>query len=235
MSRITAYAFSFGHSMASSIRLAEHAGRPILVVNTASLCGYTPQYAGLQELWTRYRERGLLIVGVPSNDFGGQEPGGVSEISKTAQGEYHVSFPIAAEGRGEGRASAPVLPMGGAERPTETPRWNFHKYLIGRDGALKASFASAVEPIDPQSLRRSRSSSAPPDAAGAATASRNRHSAVIARLTNRRRRWRIDSRICSRGPAVFGAMPTRSDVPPAWRLNLGGPHSAALFISPERI
>src|SRR5262245_15626534 len=75
MSRTTAYLFSFARLEGGDIRLADHAGRPILIVNTASLCGYTPQYAGLQELWLRLRDRGLLIVGVPSNDFGGQEPG----------------------------------------------------------------------------------------------------------------------------------------------------------------
>src|SRR5512136_461741 len=84
MSRITAYAFSFPALQGGDIRLAEYAGRPLLVVNTASLCGYTPQYAGLQELWTEFHGRGLMIVGVPSNDFGGQEPGGAIEIAETA-------------------------------------------------------------------------------------------------------------------------------------------------------
>ena len=84
MSRITAFAFHFAGLSGGDIQLAEHAGKPILVVNTASQCGYTPQYAGLQELWTRYRARGLLIVGVPSNDFGGQEPGDSAEIAETA-------------------------------------------------------------------------------------------------------------------------------------------------------
>src|SRR5437868_7675401 len=97
MSRVTAYAFSFPGLEGSDIKLAEQAGKPILVVNTASLCGYTPQYAGLQQLWTRYHERGLMIVAVPSNDFGGQEPGGTSDIARTAHGEYGVSFPIAAK------------------------------------------------------------------------------------------------------------------------------------------
>jgi glutathione peroxidase len=91
MSQASAYAFSFDGLNGTQINLAEHAGRPILVVNTASHCGYTPQYAGLQQLWARYRERGLLVLAVPSNDFGGQEPGGATEIGKTAQGEYHVS------------------------------------------------------------------------------------------------------------------------------------------------
>src|SRR5262245_38728256 len=88
MSRVTAYAFTFAGLKVVDIRLADHAGKTILIVNTASLCGYTPQFAGLQQLWSRYRERGLLVIGVPSNDFGGQEPGGVAEISETAEKEY---------------------------------------------------------------------------------------------------------------------------------------------------
>src|ERR1700754_119603 len=95
MSRSTAYAFSFAGLDGATLSLAEHAGKPILVVNTASQCGYTPQYAGLQELWTRYRDRGLMIIAVPSNDFGGQEPGGVSEIHATATHVYGVTFPLA--------------------------------------------------------------------------------------------------------------------------------------------
>ena len=84
VSRMTAYAFSFSGLKGGEIKLADFAGKPILVVNTASQCGYTPQYAGLQELWKRYHQRGLMIVGVPSNDFGGQEPGGAAEIEHTA-------------------------------------------------------------------------------------------------------------------------------------------------------
>src|SRR5262249_7651883 len=95
MSKITAYAFSFPALSGADIRLAEVTGRPMLIVNTASLCGYTPQYAGLQELWNEFRDRGLVIIGVPSNDFGGQEPGGSKEIAETAQHQYGVTFPIA--------------------------------------------------------------------------------------------------------------------------------------------
>jgi glutathione peroxidase len=94
MSRITAYAFTFKGLDGDEILLSSYAGHPLLVVNTASQCGYTPQYAGLQELWTRYHDKGLLVLGVPSNDFGGQEPGGATAIHATAQGEYHVTFPI---------------------------------------------------------------------------------------------------------------------------------------------
>src|SRR6202011_3385346 len=97
MTKVTAYAFSFPALAGGEIRLADYAGRPILVVNTASLCGFTPQYAGLQELWTEFHDRGLTIIGVPSNDFGGQEPGGASEIVETAQHQYGVTFPIAAK------------------------------------------------------------------------------------------------------------------------------------------
>lgn len=149
MSRISAYAFSFDGLNGSRINLADHAGRPIMVVNTASHCGYTPQYAGLQKLWARYRERGLLVVAVPSNDFGGQEPGGPVEIGKTAQGEYQVSFPIAQKTVVKGGQAHAFYKWAAQQRPTELPRWNFHKYLIGRDGALKASFGSAVDPLDP--------------------------------------------------------------------------------------
>src|SRR5665811_755647 len=85
-SRVTAYAFTFKGLDGAEILLASYAGHPILVVNTASLCGYTPQYTGLQALWARYRDKGLIVLAVPSNDFGGQEPGGASDIGKTAHG-----------------------------------------------------------------------------------------------------------------------------------------------------
>jgi glutathione peroxidase len=148
MSRITAFAFHFAGLSGGDIQLAEYAGKPILVVNTASQCGYTPQYAGLQELWTRYRDRGLLIVGVPSNDFGGQEPGGAAEIAETAQHQYGASFPITAKAEVRGPNSHPFYKWAIGQRPLDPPRWNFHKYLIGRDGLIVASFPSDIEPTD---------------------------------------------------------------------------------------
>ena len=150
LSRMTAYAFSFAGLKGGDIKLADFAGKPVLVVNTASQCGYTPQYAGLQELWKRYHERGLMIVGVPSNDFGGQEPGGAAEIEHTAHGSYGVGFPLTAKAEVRGARQHPFYKWAAAEKPLELPRWNFHKYLIGRDGHIAASFATQVEPTDPR-------------------------------------------------------------------------------------
>ena len=150
MSRISAYAFTFKGLDGGEILLASYAGRPIMIVNTASQCGYTPQYAGLQTLWTRYRDKGFLVLGVPSNDFGGQEPGGAKEFHATAQGEYHVTFPLTEKATVKGANAHPFYRWAAVERPQETPKWNFHKYLIGRDGFLKAAFASEVEPTEPK-------------------------------------------------------------------------------------
>jgi glutathione peroxidase len=148
MSRITAYAFSFPALAGGDIRLADYAGRPLLVVNTASLCGFTPQYAGLQELWTQFHDRGLTIIGVPSNDFGAQEPGGATEIAETAQHRYGVTFPMAAKATVKGANAHPFYKWAADARPKDVPRWNFHKYLIGRDGYIAEVFPETVEPSD---------------------------------------------------------------------------------------
>lgn len=148
ISRITAYAFSFPALTGGDIRLAEYAGPPLMVVNTASLCGFTPQYGGLQELWTQFHDRGLMIVGVPSNGFGGQEPGGAAEIAQTAQHQYGVTFPIAAKTVVKGPNAHPFYKWAAEARPNEVPRWNFHKYLIGRDGYIAEVFPETVEPSD---------------------------------------------------------------------------------------
>lgn len=147
MSRATAFAFAFKGLDGKDILLSEQTGRPVLVVNTASLCGYTPQYSGLETLWTRYRSRGLLVVGVPSNDFGGQEPGGPSEIHGTAH-RHGVTFPLTEKVAVKGDAAHPFYRWAAIQKPSETPRWNFHKYLVGRDGTLAASFGSSVEPTE---------------------------------------------------------------------------------------
>jgi glutathione peroxidase len=148
MSRITANAFSFPGLAGGDIRLADFAGHPLLIVNTASLCGFTPQYAGLQELWTEFHGRGLTIIGVPSNDFGGQEPGGPTDIAETAQHQYGVTFPITAKAVVKGPDAHPFYKWAAEARPKDVPRWNFHKYLIGRDGYIADVFPESVEPRD---------------------------------------------------------------------------------------
>jgi glutathione peroxidase len=148
VSRITAYAFAFPALSGGDLRLAEFTGRPLLVVNTASLCGYTPQYAGLQELWSEFRERGLVVIGVPSNDFGGQEPGGAKEIADTAQHHYGVTFPIAGKVVVKGPNAHPFYRWAAEARPKEVPKWNFHKYLVGREGYISDVFAESVDPTD---------------------------------------------------------------------------------------
>jgi glutathione peroxidase len=148
MSQVTAYAFAFPALSGNEIRLAEYTGHPLLVVNTASLCGYTPQYAGLQALWSEFRDRGFSIIGVPSNDFGAQEPGGAADIEETAHHQYSVTFPIAAKAVVVGANAHPFYKWAAQARPKDVPRWNFHKYLIGRDGRIADVFASAVEPAD---------------------------------------------------------------------------------------
>ena len=148
VSRRTAYSFAFDGLDGSRISLADFSGRPMLIVNTASLCGFTPQYAGLQRLWTMFGDRGLTVIGVPSNDFGGQEPGGAKDIDQTAHHQYGVTFPIAAKATVKGADAHAFYKWAAAERPRDTPRWNFHKYLIGRDGMIAEAFPETVEPDD---------------------------------------------------------------------------------------
>ncbi len=129
--------------------LCEYAGKVLLVVNTASQCGYTPQYEGLEALYRKYRGRGLVVLGFPSNDFGGQEPGSNREIASFCVNQYAIDFPMFAKIPVKGRQAHPFY----AELAKATgtaPRWNFHKYLVDRSGSKVQSFATRVEPNDPQ-------------------------------------------------------------------------------------
>jgi glutathione peroxidase len=123
-------------------------GKPTLVVNTASECGYTPQYAELQQLWDRYRERGLVVLGVPCNDFGAQEPAGPDQIGAFCQKNYGVSFPLADKATITGQPRHPFYAdVARALGEDQLPRWNFHKYLIDAGGELAGAWPSKVSPL----------------------------------------------------------------------------------------
>jgi len=126
--------------------LCEFAGSVVLIVNTASQCGYTPQYQGLEDLYRKYRSRGLVILGFPSNDFGGQEPGSNKEIATFCVNRYAVDFPMFAKTDLKKNPLYTDL----AKATGAVPRWNFHKYLIDRGGRQVLSFETRVEPTDPR-------------------------------------------------------------------------------------
>jgi glutathione peroxidase len=145
---MSAHDFAFTGINGQPLPMTDFKGHPILVVNTASECGYTPQYDGLQKLWQRYRDRGLVVLGVPSNDFGAQEPGNEQAIRKFCMTRYGVSFPLTTKQHVIG-ANAHPLYRWLLEQTGEAgaPRWNFHKYLIGPDGELVDLWPSRVDPL----------------------------------------------------------------------------------------
>jgi len=136
-----------------SLDLASFRGKPLLIVNTASKCGYTPQYAGLQRLHERYGERGLVVIGFPSNDFGGQEPGTAVEIGAFCRKNYGVSFRMMDKVHAKGPEIAPIyrtLTEQTAEDFRGEIKWNFTKFLVDGNGHVVARFGSAVEPEAPE-------------------------------------------------------------------------------------
>ena len=143
--------FTLATPAGDPLPLSQYAGRPMLVVNTASQCGFTPQYEGLQRLWTEYGDKGLLVLGVPSNDFGGQEPGTDAEIGAFCATRFAATFPLAAKAHVKGRNAVPLFQWLAAEAGAlGQPRWNFYKYVIGRDGRLAAWFGSVTKPGSPR-------------------------------------------------------------------------------------
>jgi glutathione peroxidase len=126
--------------------LSDFNGKVLLVVNTASECGATPQYEGLEQLWKSYQGRGFAVLGFPSNDFGGQEPGTEAEIKTFCDRNYKVTFPLYAKVKTKGGAQSPVYKFLTAAHGE--PKWNFHKYLVGKDGEVLQAFPTRVEPND---------------------------------------------------------------------------------------
>ncbi|WP_088283510.1 glutathione peroxidase [Ideonella sp. A 288] len=137
------------------IDLCGYAGKVVLVVNTASFCGYTPQYKALEALDRRYGPQGLVVLGFPSNDFGKQEPGSNKEIADFCENTFGVKFPMFAKSTVSPKAGGPVNPLFAALHRVsgQAPGWNFHKYLIGRTGQPVISHGSAVDPSDPAFVR----------------------------------------------------------------------------------
>jgi len=132
--------------------LCDYAGKVVLVVNTASQCGYTGQYKGLQALYDKYGKQGLVVLGFPANDFGGQEPGSNAKIKDFCESNYEVDFPLFSK-VGVTAQNANPLHEGLAKATGQRPQWNFHKYLIDRSGTRVLSFASAVEPESKEIVR----------------------------------------------------------------------------------
>lgn len=137
----------FANLLDEPISLCQQRGKVVLIVNTASFCGYTPQYDGLEKLYRHYRDRGFVVLGFPANDFGGQEPAGNKEIAMFCQMNYGITFPVFAKTTVIGAKANPLYRQLAA-RTGQAPQWNFHKYLIDRSGEQITPFASAVEPDD---------------------------------------------------------------------------------------
>jgi glutathione peroxidase len=140
---MSAYDFSFETIDGKHLPLKDFAGKAVLVVNTASKCGLTPQYAGLEELYKTYRDQGLVVLGVPANDFGKQEPGTNEEILDFCTTKFAVDFPLTAKETVIGPDAHPFYRWAASELGEDAaPKWNFHKYLIGKNGSLAGVFGS---------------------------------------------------------------------------------------------
>ncbi|MCF8470101.1 MAG: glutathione peroxidase [Parvibaculum sp.] len=143
----TAYDFAFTGLKGEPMPLKDYAGKPLLIVNTASKCGFTPQYKELEAIWKKHQTDGLVVLGVPSNDFGAQEPGNAAEIANFCEVNFGVDFPLTEKVHVKGGDAHPLFKwlakQGGL---LSQPRWNFYKYVIGRDGQLIDWFASTTAP-----------------------------------------------------------------------------------------
>lgn len=143
----TAWDFTFTSIDGEAMPLSAWKGKALLVVNTASRCGFTPQYEGLQALWQKYRDRGLVVIGVPSNDFGGQEPGSAAQIKSFCETNFAVDFPMTDKNQVVGADAHPFYRWAaGSLGVDKAPRWNFHKYLVAPDGSLAASIPTRSDP-----------------------------------------------------------------------------------------
>lgn len=143
----TGHDFDFEKIDGGKLPMSSFKGKAVLVVNTASFCGYTPQYEGLQRLWKSYKDRGLVVLGVPANNFGGQEPGSNEEIKTFCKANYDVDFPMTEKVDVVGTQAHPFYKWAketlGAQN---APTWNFHKYLLNTKGELVSAFPTGTNP-----------------------------------------------------------------------------------------
>jgi len=154
MSAKSAYDFSFRAIDGGELPLSGFKGKALLVVNVASRCGLTPQYTPLEKLWTARRGDGLVVLGVPANDFGAQEPGTEEQIREFCDLNYHVDFPMTAKEHVIGPNAHPFYKWLAEELGQDAaPKWNFHKYLFGRDGSISGTFGSRITPDDTEIAR----------------------------------------------------------------------------------
>lgn len=143
----SAWDFAFHSIDGKPLPLADYQGNVLLVVNVASFCGFTPQYKGLQALYEKYGAQGLTVIGVPSNDFGSQEPKAAGEIKQFCQGTYGITFPLTEKAVVSGDKPHAFYAWARDQLGwVNAPKWNFHKYLVGRDGRLVTSFYSTTAP-----------------------------------------------------------------------------------------
>src|ERR1700722_6175441 len=141
------YVFSFPSIDGEPLPLSAFKGKPVLVVNTASKCGLTPQYEGLEQLYSDYKDKGLVVLGVPCNQFAGQEPGTEAEIKAFCETRFSVDFPLTAKVEVKGEGAHPFYKWAeGALGEAAVPVWNFHKILIGKDGEAIQAFGPRTEP-----------------------------------------------------------------------------------------
>jgi glutathione peroxidase len=143
----TAHDFAFTSIEGEPLPMQRFAGKAVLLVNTASMCGFTPQYEQLQALWERYRDRGLVVLGVPSDNFGGQEYQDESEIKRFCDVQFGIDFPMTERQDVKGSAAHPLFAwIAGRLEANAEPRWNFHKFLIAPDGEVVAGFPTTTRP-----------------------------------------------------------------------------------------
>ena len=153
-SKQTAHSFDFTSIDGQPLPMKSFSGKAVLLVNTASRCGFTPQYDALQAVWQRYRDRGLVVLGVPSNDFGNQEPGTEAEIKQFCEVNFNVDFPMTSKVHVKGEEAHPFYRWAAQELGFDAkPRWNFHKYLISPDGRLVDWFSTPTSPTSEPVLR----------------------------------------------------------------------------------